>query len=305
MRLMLPILATLALLALGGCKRSEVVDASQFNTSNWEEKIKSPSLTEAEFTRLYAQAAAAELKSAEVKITGGRELSIKLTDGTELKSFLDNAWNEAKTNPANRPEIVNRYLKALVASAPYAGALAGQPDTNSIVAVIRDDLFLQQFDKFRSDKINQIVSEKLVADLNVLYAIDSAGSIAYFTETNRVALNLELTALRSLAVRNLKRLVPKVNRQGQGPVFRLIADGNYESSLLLAENLWDDQAKAVPGELVAAVPSRDGLMFTGSASAEGLRELRAAAANLYANGSRAVSTTLIVRRNGRWEKFSE
>jgi uncharacterized protein YtpQ (UPF0354 family) len=305
MRFVLPILATLALLVLGGCKRSETVDASQFNASNWEEKIKRPSLTEAEFTRLYAQAAAAELKNAEVKITGGRELSIKLIDGTELKSFLDNAWNEAKTSPTSRPEIVSRYLKALVAAAPYASALAGQPDTNSIVAVIRDDLFLQQFDKFRADKINQIISEKLVADLNILYAIDSEGSIAYFTETNRVALNLELIALRPLAMTNLKRLVPKVNRQGLGPVFRMVADGNYESSLLLAENLWDDQAKAVQGEIVAAVPSRDVLMFTGSASTEGLRELRAAAANLHANGSRAISATLIVRRNGRWEKFSE
>jgi uncharacterized protein YtpQ (UPF0354 family) len=305
MRFVLPILATLAFLVLSGCKRSETVDASQFNAPNWEEKIKRPSLTEGEFTRLYAQAAAAELKSAEVKITGGRELLIKLKDGTELKSFLDNAWNEAKTSPTNRPEIVTRYLKALVASAPYASALAGQPDTNSIVAVIRDDLFLQQFDKFRADKINQIVSEKLAADLNVLYAIDSEGSIAYFTETNRVALNLELTALRSLAVTNLKRLVPKVSRQGQGTVFRLVADGNYESSLLLAGNLWDDQAKAVQGEIVAAVPSRDVLMFTGSASTEGLRELKAAAANLHANGSHAVSPTLIVRRNGHWEKFSD
>ena len=305
MRLVLPVLVTMALLVLSGCQRSETVDASQFNASNWAEKIKNPSLTEAEFTRLYAQAAAVELKSAEVKITGGRELSIKLTDGSELKSFLDNAWKEAKTNPTNRPEIVSRYLRALVAATPYAGALAGQPDTNTIVAVIRDDLFLQQFDKFRSDNINQIVSEKLVADLNVLYAIDSAGSIAYFTETNRVALKLEMTALRSLAITNLKRLVPKVSRQGQGPVFRLVADGNYESSLLLAENLWDDQAKAVQGEIVAAVPSRDVLMFTGSAFAEGLRELRATAANLHAKGSRAVSTTLIVRRNGRWEKFSE
>ena len=295
----------MALLALSGCKRSETVTASSFNASSWEEEIKRPSLTEAEFTRLYAQAAAVELKSAEVKITGGRELSIKLTDGSELKSFLDDAWKEAKTSPTNRPEIVRRYLKALVAAAPYAGPLAGQPDPNSIVAVIRDDLFLQQFDKFRADKINQIVSEKLVADLNVLYAIDSEGSMAYFTETNRGALNLEMTALRALAITNLKRLVPKVNRQGQGPVFRLVADGNYESSLLLAENLWDAQATAVAGELVAAVPARDVLLFTGSASPEGLRELRAAAANLHAKASRAVSTTLIVRRNGRWEKFSE
>lgn len=305
MRLVLPILAMLALLVLSGCQRSETIDASQFNASKWEEEIKSPSLTEAEFTRLYAQAAAAELKSTEVKITGGRELSIKLADGTELKAFLDNAWSEAKINPASRPEIVRRYLKALVASAPYTNALAGQPDTNRIVAVIRDDLFLQQFAKLGADKMNQIVSEKLVADLNVLYAIDSQDSIAYLTETNRVALRLELPALRSLALANLKRLVPKVSRQGQGPVFMMVADGNYESSLLLAEKFWDDQTTEVPGEIVAAVPSRDVLMFTGSASTEGLRELRVAAANLHAKGSRAVSTTLIIRRNDRWERFSE
>lgn len=305
MQWVLAILAALALSVGSGCQRSEVVSPSSFNASKWEEEIKSPSLTEAEFTRLYAQAAAVELKSAEVKIAGGRELSIKLTDGSELKSFLDNAWKEAKTSPTNRPEIVRRYVKALVASAPYAGALAGQPDPNNIVAVIRDDLFLQQFAKLGAEKMNQIVSEKLVADLNVLYAIDSQDSIAYLTETNRLALHLELPALRSLALANLKRLVPKVNRKGEGPVFMVVADGNYESSLLLAEKLWDDQATEVQGDIVAAVPSRDVLMFTGSASTEGLRELRVAAANLHAKGSRAVSTTLIVRRNGRWERFAE
>jgi uncharacterized protein YtpQ (UPF0354 family) len=305
MPLVLSILATVALLAVSGCQRSETVDASRFNASQWEEQIKRPSLTEAEFTRLYAQAAAAELKSTQVKITGGRELSIKLADGTELKAFLDNVWGEAKTNPASRPEIVRRYLKALVASAPYTSALAGQPDTNSIVAVIRDDLFLQQFEKLGSDKMNQVVSEKLVADLNVLYAIDSKDSIAYLTETNRVALKLELAELRALAITNLKRLMTELSRHGQGPVYKLVADGNYESSLLLAEKLWDDQAKLVEGDVVVGVPAREVVLFTGSSSPAGLAELRAAMEEILTKGSHVVSRTLIVWRNGRWEKFSD
>ncbi len=304
MRLVLSIITAVTLLAVSGCQRAEVVDTSQFNPSQWEEQIKSPSLTEAEFTRLYGQAAAAELKSPEVKITGGRELSIKLADGTELKAFLDNAWSEARINPASRPEIVRRYLKALVASAPYNSALAGQPDTNRIVAVIRDDLFLQQFAKLGSDKMNQVVSEKLVADLNVLYAIDSQDSIAYLTETNRVALKLDLAALRTLALTNLKRLVPKVSRQGEGPVFKLIADGNYEASLLLAEKLWEDQANMVGSDIVAVVPAREVVLFTGSSSAVGLAEMRSSAEEILTKGSHVVSRTLIVWRNGRWEKFS-
>jgi uncharacterized protein YtpQ (UPF0354 family) len=305
MRSFLPLLTVLFLLELTGCKPVEKVDASQFNTANWEEAIKSPTLTEAEFTRLYAQAAAAELKNAEVRITGKRELAIKLADGGNLKVFLDNAWSDAQNNPANRPEIVHRYLKALVASRLGDGADSALPDTNSIVAVIRNDSFLEQFAKFGGKTTNRLVFEPFVADIKIIYATDREGAIQYLTERDRQKLNLALPALRSLATANLQRLLPELNRHGDGPLYMLVADGNYESSLLLADNIWEGQASSVSGDIVAAVPSRDVLLFTGSASVEGIRQLKESVEKLYSSSSHLISKTLLVRRNGKWEKFKE
>src|SRR5271169_2622759 len=59
-------------LAFSGCTRPETIDGSQFNQTQWETRLKAPSLSQKEFTRLYAQAVAAELKGAKVQIIGER-----------------------------------------------------------------------------------------------------------------------------------------------------------------------------------------------------------------------------------------
>jgi hypothetical protein len=75
---------------------------------------------------------------------------------------------------------------------------------------------------------------------------------------------------------------------------------------LLADKLWDKEASAVRGELIAAVPSCKALIFTGSASPGGVEALRRKVQQVY-GGSRedVISTTLLVRRNGKWEAFKD
>jgi hypothetical protein len=51
------------------------------------------------------------------------------------------------------------------------------------------------------------------------------------------------------------------------------------------------------------VPARDVLMFTGSDSPDGLKAMRESVDKIYKEGSHVISKTLLVRRNGRWEKF--
>ena len=92
-------------------------------------------------------------------------------------------------------------------------------------------------------------------------------------------------------------------RRGTGPVFMLVGDGNYDSSLLLLDKLWDEQAGSVRGDLVAAVPSRSVLLFTGSASPDGVGQLRKAVDEIFTTGDHVVSKALLIRRNGRWEEL--
>jgi uncharacterized protein YtpQ (UPF0354 family) len=298
------VLAGVILLALAGCQQ-RTIDATQFKEAEWEKSITGSSLSENEFVRLYALKLANELKGSTVRITGRRELTVKLADGTEVKAFLDNVCADVKANPTNRIEICNKYITGLVRSQQTINEAAGAPDTNSIVVVIRDDLFLKQFENYGATKTNHVVAEPLVADLHVAYARDSENGIAYLMQADQSKLGLGLPALRQLALSNLHRILPAPKIYKIGPVFMVEADGNYESSLLLADKLWDNEASAVTGDLVAAVPTRNTLLFTGSGSAGGLKAMRAEVDDLYKKSSHVISRTLLVRRNGRWEKFSD
>lgn len=291
-------------LVVVGCRPDGPISASNFNAARWESRMKSPSLSEEEFTRLYAQWVAAQLTNSQVQVAGPRHLKVKMADGGDFEVFLDNAWIEARQDPQHRPDICRRYLAALL-SGPAAGHAAdAAPDTNALVAVVRDDFFLQQVGQYKGTS-NAIVSEPLVADLHVVYAIDSQNGIAYLTQGRLEKIGLPLSALRQLALANLRRLLPPLQRVGAEPLFQLKADGNYESSLLLSDKLWTDQASAVQGELVAAVPARDVLVFTGSSSPAGLDRLRQIVNQTYSGGAHIISKTLLVRRNGRWEKFGD
>ena len=302
---LLAVLPVMVVLALAGCEKAQPVDPSRYNAADWEKQINASSLTSDEFTRLYALAAAAELKGSTVRVTGRREVTIKSSDGNEVRAFLDNAWNEASAPGADRAEVCRRYLHAFVMAQAGQSTPAALPDTNSIVAVIRDKTFLDQFAGMGATKTNSLVFEPLVADLNIIYASDREGAIAYLNEGDRTALGLDLPALHRLALVNLHRILPSVKLHGPGPLFAIEADGNYESSLLLSDKLWNEEASAVQGDLVAAVPARGFLLFTGSASPEGLKQLRAMVDEIYASGSHVISKTLLVRRNGHWEKFSD
>jgi uncharacterized protein YtpQ (UPF0354 family) len=303
--ILLAVLPAMVLLALAGCAKAQPVDPTRYNAADWEKQIKDPSLTEAEFTRLYALAAAAELTNCTVRVTGRKEVTLKFNNGGQVKSFLDNVWAEAEKNAAARPEICRRYLATLVTLKIGGEAKSAPPDTNEIVVVIRGTSFLEQFAGMGATKTNGLVFEPLAADINVVYARDREGTIVYLTEGDRAALGLDLPALRRLALANLHRILPPLKLRGPGPLFAIKADGNYESSLLLLDKLWSVEASSVQGELVAAVPARGFLLFTGSASPEGLKRLRRLVEKVYDNGDHVISKTLLVRRNGHWEKFSD
>jgi uncharacterized protein YtpQ (UPF0354 family) len=78
------------------------------------------------------------------------------------------------------------------------------------------------------------------------------------------------------------------------------AGTNYTASLLLFDELWSELAGHVAGQLVAAVPSRDVLLVTGSNSASGIAAVRAQALAVEKSGSYAISQTLLLRQDDGW-----
>ncbi len=322
--ILLAVLPAIVLLALAGCG-GDPVNGRLYNPAGFDKLMKDPALNKADFTRLYALATSSQFRGSEVFVTGTLQITMKLPDGGELKVPLDAVWAETANNPANRPAACHRHIAELAASKEASGALVARFDTNTILPVMRSGLppesgggsrvhnstannqepIIIMRHTISISHTNQFVTEPLAADIYIVYFGKRDGDGSYLTEDDRQLLHLDLPALHQLAVGNLANLRLSVSHQDPDPLFTLKAGGSYTASLLLADSLWDKQALAVHGDLVAAVPSRGTLFFTGSASPEGLKNLRQKAQQVCNSSSDAVSTALLVRRNGKWEAFKD
>jgi len=241
------------------------------NAATWTNRIQKPRLSERQFTRLYAEAIALRLPGARVRIAAARELAVALPGDRSLIAYLDNVWNECARAPADRAEICDRYLNALVATSKGKDE-SGPPPTNSIVLLLKDDQFMAEVRK-RADGTNAIVAERLVADIWIAYAVDEDNQIRFLSEGDRQKLGISLAELRPLSMGNLRRMIKQVSLQGEGPLYMINAGGTYEASLLLSDKMWAGMSDVVKGDFVAAVPSRDVLLFTDSNSVEGIRHI--------------------------------
>jgi uncharacterized protein YtpQ (UPF0354 family) len=100
------------------------------------------------------------------------------------------------------------------------------------------------------------------------------------------------------------KILPPAEAFDEGSWFSLSAGNDYAASLLLVDAIWDQVADLVMGEVVATVPTRNILLFTGSESAQGVRAVQERATELCSLGPHAISDTLIVRSSGTWAVFN-
>ena len=74
---------------------------------------------------------------------------------------------------------------------------------------------------------------------------------------------------------------------------------DYIASLILAEG-WDALNVSVGGNLVVAIPSDDVIIITSAVKESARADLRAYVKNAYDNANRSVSSSLYIRKNGKW-----
>jgi uncharacterized protein YtpQ (UPF0354 family) len=104
-------------------------------------------------------------------------------------------------------------------------------------------------------------------------------------------------------VTNLRRLLPKIDvESGADGILRMSVGGDYDASLLLADDIWSSGRIKVDGDIVVAVPGKGVLLVTGSRNRAAIARLRARAAEL-ATGPYGLTPALFVYRDGKFVKF--
>lgn len=245
-----------------------------------------------EFLLLYSKLLQERISGSSIEFVGESTIRIVDQHGRESKTYLDNLWLKYANRTEDRAELIKKYVR-MAMNLTSSDMIGTKKD---IVAMIKDLEYIQMLHK-------QVI-EHLCGDLWIVYAIDRPETIITLDYDSMSALFVSEGELRALAVENLKRILPEVERHGEGPWYLLTAGSDYVASLLLFDETWDQLTETVDGDIVATVPTRDVLLYTGSKSVSGLSAIRERSVELKNSGSHAISDSLILRDGGNWTIFN-
>ncbi|MDM5270906.1 DUF1444 family protein [Sulfurovum sp. zt1-1] len=226
------------------------------------------------------------------------ELSYAKDEG-KVTAYLDNAYKAYQEDKGNLEEIVKRYAKNAL-DGLHSYDYDREVNIDNIVPIIKDTTYLDQLKEIREGNLTDAY-EVYNKDLVIFYAEDTPERLSFLQATDISSLSISHKDLRALAVKNLNRiLAQKIEIEPYEESFILHADGNFETSLILADELWKSRQIEVNGDYIVIVPARGLILVTGSKNKKGIDVLRAVAKGAETEASYPVSSQLF-RFNG--EKF--
>ncbi|MES2598869.1 MAG: DUF1444 family protein [Verrucomicrobiota bacterium] len=277
----------LAILGLGACNPEvELLSANQF-------------------TGLFVREFKSAQPDADIEVKNELELNVNIEGSQPFTIFLNNAYDLYKQDPKDLAGVIKKYVESAKESLDKMSELL---NASQILPVVKDTQWLgeiHQVMRERSDKTPpDYLREALAPGLEVFYVQDTPKSIRYLTEADFVSAGIELAGLRQLACANLQKLMASLQVHDGNDVSMITLDGNYESSLLLFNDIWAQMKAKVSGGVVVALPTRDVLLFTGSEDEAGLKKIREMAQRAF-EGSYRLTQQLYIFRNGSFELFSK
>ena len=247
-----------------------------------------------EFALLYLKLLQETAPDSNFQMTGDMEVKVVDPGGKEATTFLHNVWIDYSQDRDNRRATLERFLSV----APTLTLDSPPLSKEQVVAQVKDSEYLNLLPQL------DLATQHLCGDLWVVFAQDLPDRTIGLKRSEVERLGVKTSNLIDLATENLQRIMPAAELHGDGPWYLLTAGGDYTASLLLLNGVWEQLADSVEGEIVAVVPARDTLLFTGSKSAEGLKAIKERATEIVQSGNYLISDTLIVRRDGRWNVFN-
>jgi len=258
-----------------------------------------PALTEQAFAKIYLDSLSK--KYPDVRFALNADLSITAKKGDlDYKHYTNNAFIAYKNAPDSVGSVITRYMAAT------AEFYTRQPETvniNHIIPVIKSVEYLAEINALnKAGKSLPMVTEKYNDQLIIAYAEDSENSVKYLTEEDLQALAISRDTLKSIALRNLAKLIPDIKRRGNYGLFMVIAGGTYESSLILLPSIWNKEQFPVEGSFVIALPSRNMLMITGSKDKKGMDKIKEIVAESSKTENYLISKDLYQWTGKKFEK---
>jgi uncharacterized protein YtpQ (UPF0354 family) len=147
------------------------------------------------------------------------------------------------------------------------------------------------------------VTEPLVGDLVLTYAIDLGESYVALSKSSAKDFNVSMDNVRQTAEVNALSSLKGIQVNPHGKVFELACSDNMMACSILFPALWDQIEGEIGGPVIIGVPHRDTVLYAHADDKEAIEELISAMARFDFEETHALSKLLFVRDNNEWRKF--
>lgn len=227
------------------------------------------------FTAAFVARARAQHPGVNVHATGPLTVAIR-EGGTDLA--LDNLAGECGGVATGCDAAFDRWIRVLFAEeAPRSAAI----DRASVRAFLVPQGSLDT---------THVVARPWVASLWEVMVLDAPDTITVMRDVDARQLGMDVPALASLAEANMRRAfagtiaADSVAFSPQAPGVRVYhPTDSYGNSRLLLHDLWEPVAPTVRGELIAAAPARDIVVWAGTGDERDVLGVRFLAQQMFAH----------------------
>lgn len=158
------------------------------------------------------------------------------------------------------------------ASIPQDGAARAASPPN-IVARVRDVSYIAQLAEAIRNPDERPVSEVLVGDIHLLFAVDHGNRYQMLSPALLPALGLTASELRAAAAWHLPDAITTLRQRRLGPVVEFADDDDMVAATMLLPDFWKGIERELGGPLVAVFPYAYSA-FVARADAEGIAAIR-------------------------------
>jgi uncharacterized protein YtpQ (UPF0354 family) len=146
------------------------------------------------------------------------------------------------------------------------------------------------------------IMRPLTDGLLICYIVDEGDSYHYVQQRHLDRAGVDPEELHTVGIRNLEKLAANrdLRVQPYGAIHAVLMGGDFEASLILLNQLWDEHFRQfVSGDYAIAIPARDVLAFCDDDSEEGIGELEQLFARIAPMDDHLISDKIYVRREGK------
>ena len=140
-------------------------------------------------------------------------------------------------------------------------------------------------------------------ELLIAYLVDTGNAFEYIQYRDLETDSVTESQLHQNAIQNLAAVAASGNLRvaPHGNIFAVLLDGNFEGSMILLDELWDDSFRQfVQGNYLIALPTRDVLAFCDASSDDGRNELLELINRLKDSEDHPLTQQLYVRKDNKW-----